>query len=522
MKIVKKIRLSNFKKFENFEIDFNEKMNILIGDNEAGKSSVLLALDLVLSGSRGKVETLGIETLLNAQCVERFLAGKKKFDDLPVMYVEVFLNEQNNPDLFGKCNSKAANCDGLRLTCEPIQEYSREIFAVLAQEGHNFPYEYYSVRFSTFSDQAYSGYSRFVRHLVIDSSQINNEYATREYTKSIYSANADTVQKYRYQNEYRKHKGNFRELVLNELNDKLEEYKFSVRNNSKSNLETDLVITEGGIPIDNKGKGKQCLIKTEFALRKNDGIERIDSLLLEEPENHLSHVNTKKLIQRIGSSKTKQIFIATHNNLICTRLDLRSTIMLNSSGASPLVLGALTEDTANFFMKAPDNNILEFILSKKVILVEGDAEFILIEALYKKVVPGGTPEADDVHVISVGGTSFKRYLELAKILKIRTAVVRDNDGQYQKNCIDGYAGHLADHIKVFSDPDDRRHTFEVCFYQDNTEVCDALFEAGRRTISVQNFMISNKADVAFELLDKRAADLNAPKYIQEAIEWVRA
>jgi len=67
-------------------------MNILIGDNEAGKSSVLLALDLVLSGSRGKVETLGIETLLNARCVERFLTGKKKFEDLPIMYVEVFLN----------------------------------------------------------------------------------------------------------------------------------------------------------------------------------------------------------------------------------------------------------------------------------------------------------------------------------------------------------------------------------------------------------------------------------------------
>lgn len=34
-------------------------------------------------------------------------------------------------------------------------------------------------------------------------------------------------------------------------------------------------------------------------------------------------------------------------------------------------------------MKAPDNNILEYVLSKKVILVEGDAEFILMEALYK-------------------------------------------------------------------------------------------------------------------------------------------
>ncbi|NHZ64628.1 hypothetical protein [Massilia genomosp. 1] len=93
---------------------------------------------------------------------------------------------------------------------------------------------------------------------MIDSSQINNEYATRECTKSIYSANPGTAQKYKYQNEYWKHKGSFRGLVLNEINKKLEEYKFSVRNNSKSNLETDLIITEDGIPLDNKGKGSSA------------------------------------------------------------------------------------------------------------------------------------------------------------------------------------------------------------------------------------------------------------------------
>ena len=57
---------------------------------------------------------------------------------------------------------------------------------------------------------------------------------------------------------------------------------------------------------------------------------------------------------------------------------------------------------------------LEFILSSKVILVEGDAEYILIDAIYSNVT-GSSLEADDVHVISVGGTSFKRYLDLAML-----------------------------------------------------------------------------------------------------------
>ncbi|WP_350636635.1 TOPRIM nucleotidyl transferase/hydrolase domain-containing protein, partial [Pseudoalteromonas sp. GW168-MNA-CIBAN-0100] len=61
----------------------------------------------------------------------------------------------------------------------------------------------------------------------------------------------------------------------------------------------------------------------------------------------------------------------------------------------------MPEDTAKFFMKAPDNNVLEFILSAKVILVEGDAEYILLDSFYS-LVTDSSLEADDIHVISVG------------------------------------------------------------------------------------------------------------------------
>ena len=124
----------------------------------------------------------------------------------------------------------------------------------------------------------------------------------------------------------------FRGSALAEINGKLAEYKFSVRTNAKSNLEADLILTEDDIPIENKGKGRQCFIKTEFALRKNEAEHSLDVLLLEEPENHLSHTNMKKLIQRISESDKKQLFIATHSNLICTRLGLRKAIILNHGG----------------------------------------------------------------------------------------------------------------------------------------------------------------------------------------------
>ena len=279
-----------------------------------------------------------------------------------------------------------------------------------------------------------------------------------------------------------------------------------------------MTITEGDIEIENKGKGRQCFIKTEFALKDKE--TDLDIVLIEEPENHLSHINMKKLIQRIASSNQKQLFIATHNNLVSTRLDLRKTILLNSNSHIPVLLKDLSEDTAKFFIKAPDNNILEFILSNKVILVEGDAEYILMESFYYNVT-GEKIENSNIHIISVGGTSFKRYLEIAKLLEIKTAVIRDNDRDYKANCVDNYADYTNETIQVFADLDNERYTFEVVIYQDNKVICDELWEAKRRTLSVQEYMLKNKADVAFELLDKKSAEISTPDYIKKAIEWIK-
>jgi putative ATP-dependent endonuclease of OLD family len=519
MNKITKIKLLNFKRFETFEVSFDSKINLLIGDNEAGKSSILTAIDLVISGSRNKIETIGLEYLFNSNIIDRFLASDKNYANLPKLEIELFLSEQNE-ETDGKNNSEKIDANGLKLVCKPNDDFSSDIAKILKQENCVFPFEYYAIEFKTFADQSYSGYKKYLKHILIDNSQTSSEYAMKEFVKDIYNSKINnSTEKYNHQHEYRLHKENFKNNVFREINSRLEgDYKFAIKSNSKSNLETDLTIYEGNVSIDNKGKGKQCFIKTELALSRNDN--DLEVILLEEPENHLSHTNMKKLVQKISSSDDKQIFIATHSNLISTRLDLRKSILLNSTTTTPLKLNDLPEDTAKFFIKAPDNNILEFILSKKVVLVEGDAEYILAEALFKNTTSEDL-QNQDIHIISVDGTSFKRYLDIAKILDIKTAVVRDNDGKYQENCVDRYSDYISDSIRVFSDSDNARSTFEICIYQDNTMICDELFGVGRRTLTVQEFMIGNKAEVAYLLLDKKGSQIVPPQYISDAFQWIK-
>ncbi|MCS5517284.1 hypothetical protein NWF32_27495 [Pseudomonas qingdaonensis] len=125
-------------------------------------------------------------------------------------------------------------------------------------------------------------------------------------------------------------------------------------------------------------------------------------------------------------------------------------------------------------------------------------------------------------MISVDGTSFKRYLELARLLGIKVAAIRDNDGNYQANCVVNYVDFVSDSIQVFADANDARHTFEVCMYQDNKAICDDQFLAGRKTLTVEDYMLKNKTDAAFQLLEKKGADIVAPEYIQQAVAWIRA
>ena len=174
MKFITKLKLKNFKRFDLFAGDFDDKINILVGDNESGKSSLIEAISLVLSGSRSKVETTGLENIFNSKAVSNFLDSDKKYENLPNVFIEAYFNEQHNIELSGKNNSDEIVCDGLKLEIVPNDDFGKDIKSILSQSEPVFPYEFYSIKFSTFSGEAYSGYKKYLRHILVDNSQISS------------------------------------------------------------------------------------------------------------------------------------------------------------------------------------------------------------------------------------------------------------------------------------------------------------------------------------------------------------
>lgn len=500
---IKRIRFENFRLFRSFEMVVNERINIFVGDNGAGKSSILQGIELALCGSATRVRNIGLENLINADAVSECLE-KKDINALPQLIIEVYLSssEPNLPSderFFGEKNHCNEEYFGVKLVCEPIEEYMNDIKSSIDQSDV-FPYELYRIEYRTFKDENFNSYRKPLKTIFVDSSEMNSKYLLKKTIKETYlSAVTDA--------ERRKNSQKFKAL--------LQSFEFVNKSGIEdlcvfSQLEDNLEIRRSGVFIENFGKGEINIIKINYALGHADDSTEI--IFLEEPENHLTHVRMRKLIGGIESiSNAHQIFIVTHSSKIVSGLGLNYVFFI-ARNLKPVSLAKLSPETSRFFIKAPSDNLLQFILLQKVILVEGAAEYILMDLFYERVA-GCRPEKDDVWIISVNGLSFARYLEIAKELNMRVAVLRDNDGAV----VDRYSEYCGDAIKVFSDPDASRYTFEKCIYDDNKDICDDLFNN-------LDWMLKNKAEAAYKLLLKVSLNNSQfviPKYIEDAILWIR-
>ena len=360
-KIVK-IRLINYKRFRDFTIKPNERINILIGDNEVGKSSILNAIDLVASGNVRRIESIGIDNLLNIDSVKAFNAGDRIFEKLPILKIELYLSGDFDCSMNGKNNSDNTVCDGIRLICEPNLDYYSEINSILKSNSEYFPYDYYSIRFSTFADEGYTGYRKKLRSIIIDSTTMSSEYATDDFIRRMYRryTEDDAKERANHKSCYRQMRLKYQVEGLEGLNSRVpkdKQYSFGLKSGSAMELESDLMIYENEIGIDNKGTGRQVFVKTDFALERSG--DNIDVILIEEPENHLSFVNLRKLIQRVTDTKSGQLFITTHNSMISTRLELQNLLIMHKESTNePVMLKNISEETAKYFMKAPPASIV--------------------------------------------------------------------------------------------------------------------------------------------------------------------
>lgn len=137
--------------------------------------------------------------------------------------------------------------------------------------------------------------------------------------------------------------------------------------------------------------------------------------LVEELEAHLHPQYQLRLIEYISSQeKNEQFILSTHSITLASKVKLANMIILKGNDAFPMS----SEYTK---MKPADYNFLERFLdatkanlffAKGLIMVEGDAENLLIPAVAQLI--GKNLYRYGVSVVNVGSTAYKRYVNIFK------------------------------------------------------------------------------------------------------------
>jgi len=525
---IKHMKIKGYKKFKDFTIDFKEHINVLIGENEAGKSTILEAIDIVLNQKKFNSSS-SLEKYFNIENVNQYNLSPS-IDTLPKIEIELFFSDEEDLDYeyFNglHSSSKPVPKNGITFTYKFDENY-REILESMFDDSYYekfIPTDYYMAEWVTFAGRKYINKKSPIKNVLIDNS-IRKNNLFDSYSKRIFNNNLEVADRQNLSYQFRKNIQNFIDENEKQLN--IKDYNFGIDEN-KTILDNLLDLKSDGISIQNKGKGKENLIKTEIALEVES-----DLILLEEPENHLSYINTRKLIKDIGyMCNEAQIIITTHNPLIVSRLDLRNTIWINKGKCNSL--SSVPDETADYFMKTDNMQLLNFILAEKVILVEGNSEYILLPQLTKNSLTF-TLEGKNIEILSGGGITYKHYIELSKVIRNNLLVITDNDGDLEtiesiQELNKGF-GNCGNNICIKCSPSIDEFTFEVCLFKKNQSNLKTISDLKpgtkpeyRKVPFDKNlaYMLKNKTEAALRISEEvqyKEVTL-LPVYIQEGIEWL--
>lgn len=558
---IKKLLIKNFKCFEGeFKLELKDGLNILVGVNEVGKSTIIEAIHLALTGVlNGRyLKNELTQYLFNNKVVSKYIESLKSEnpDPPPEVMIELYLNEDNREEIqFFRGNGNSCKEDECGISLKIIFdenykcEYDELIENVRIDEKNqlaNFtiPIEYYKIDWCSFARDSITSRTIPVKSALIDSSNGYFQNSSDIFISRIIKDLLDEADAIKISQAYRRMKEFFNDGITG-INDKIKEtskiasrekkIKLTVDMSPKNAWENALITSVDDVPFPYIGRGEQCVIKTMLALEHKKSKEA-SIILLEEPENHLTHTRLNNLIDMITEENgdKKQVIVTTHSSFVANKLGLDDLILLGSD-RKELRLRNLDRETQNYFKKLPGYDTLRFVLAERVILVEGPSDELVVQKAYRKQHNGKLPIEDCIDVISVG-TAFKRFLEIAEKIKKCVAIVIDNDGNIEalKKKYEDYIDKPdKNYIKICYDQnvDSREekngkkfnyNTLEPILLRENDlQLFNKVFhESYDDKDKMLDYMHDNKTECALKIFETNE-NIKFPQYIQDAIEHVQ-
>lgn len=459
------IKLWNFRKFgtvgdidllrPNLNLSFTKGLNVLIGENDSGKSAILEAIKMVL-------KTHAYERLMWVK--EDFYEGTEE------LRIELLID--------GLTNREAAHftewlgwTDGntprpiLRLICmvrliddKPIpqeiragmdetgtaidsqaKEYLKVTFLKPLRDAEN---ELTAKRYSRLS-QILEGHDLFKKGA--DGKELLEDYVATANQQIKEWFEDDTAENGQLSNK-EQIKGVI-DGFLGSFIQKDTVSSFSISGPNIREILEKLSLNLDGATGPGLGTMNRLYMAAELLHLQKPGWNGIKLCLVEEEEAHLHPQAQMKVLETIQNQKGTQFIITTHSPNLASKVkmseeDHNQVIICKDGKAFPMgpTYTLLNKDDYEFLDYFLDVTKASLFFAKSIILVEGWAEEIILPAIAQGM--GKDLTAHEVSIINVGSTAYMRYAKVfmrrnqesmgCKVSIVTDLDVRpnDDDGQF--------------------------------------------------------------------------------------------
>lgn len=465
---------------QGLSVEFNDSLNVLIGENDSGKTAIIDSIKYILrtksldafwledrdfhdDGTGVRREEFRIECIFKGFTSEEagsFIEwigfdANKEFE-LKIWLTAVRKNQAIYTTVKAGHDDEGKQLDGearenlkviyLKPLRDALAELTPGYRSRLAQilKGH-----------SIFKDKKDSDGNR-IEHKLEEKVKIANAQVSSYFD---ITKNEDDV--------------NFEgKKITKEIKEYLDAFSFDdVVNNPEffmSKGELSEILKKLSLVIESNKSGLGSLNKlymaAEFLLLNQANDRGLKLALIEEIEAHIHPQAQLQVIEALQNKKTYdgQLILTTHSTTLTSKVKLEHLILCRESNVFPMGRGKtmLEEGDYNFLERFLDDTKANLFFARGLIFVEGDSENLLIpaiaEILERPLYKFG------VSIVNVGSTAFLRYSKIferkdGKTLELPVSIVTDLD---------------VPSIEYYEDDDVKKKTV---FYLDDTNISD--FEA---------------------------------------------
>ncbi len=490
---ISKLRIKNFRAFDLVELNFNEGLNILIGENNSGKSAIIDALRLCLG--YGKPDS-GIY-IQESDIYRNHNDPKEVHNEIQFDLIFEIGEDPFERQCFNDFISQDPD-DAKRQTIQLHIRYSlenkgkRKFFKRTVwggdNEGQLIPYDALHEIFYTYlspmrdavnSLKPYS-YDNKTAQLFNQLTKYNKEEEQdiklddkkkSELASKLHDVFEDEKNDWKYILESGKEKVNDH-LEGTGINKKSPQINMNYVGRKYSDVVRGIELKR---PIYNpeelngaeqeffelyqNGLGENNLIYTSVVLGdlinrcEDEDLEIYNALLVEEPEAHLHPQYQNTFFEYLNTLQDKglQIFVTSHSPTITAKCKLDRIFVLQKQLQNTHIFSFanLSEEdfsstNRSYLLKFLDTTKSQMFFANAVVLVEGIAEVILLPILSKKFSNDKIDlEKNGVEIINVAGVAFEHFAKLynnadeKKRLLAKCSLITDSDPVLAKAAMEG-------------------------------------------------------------------------------------